>query len=109
MGPNPVLFLDSVEVSIDSFRVIDPFNISNVSKLESKSAIKILGEKGADGAFYVTTIKAAKAYYRRYFSKRSETYRQLIDSLQSDGPVQYVLNGEPIDRSGRAREIIFHQ
>ncbi len=96
MGPQPVLFLDSVEVNIDSFRLLDPFNISNITKLESKSAIKVLGEKGADGAFYVTTVKAAKAYYWRYFSTKSEKYRQLVDSPQADTSVLYVLNGKPL-------------
>jgi hypothetical protein len=60
MGQNPIVFLDSVETDMTALQTLNPFDISNISIVKPKKAKKLLGNKGADGAIYVTTIRAAK-------------------------------------------------
>jgi hypothetical protein len=55
-----------------------------------------LGNKGVDGAIYVTTVKAAKVIYWNYFISKSDEYKQLFNSSQADTTAQYVLNGEAL-------------
>lgn len=96
IGQNPVIFLDRVETEMSALQTLGPYDISNVSIVESKKAKKLLGDKGVDGAIYVTTVKAAKILYWNYLKSKSEEYRQLIDTPQADTVVQYILNGKPL-------------
>ena len=96
MGQNPSLFLDSVETNMSTLQTLNPFDISNVSVVKRKKAKKLIGNKGADGAVYVTTIKAARKIYWKFFSTKSDEYRELVPSPQADTIVQYVLNGQPL-------------
>jgi len=99
MGQNPVLFLDSIETNMSSLQTLNPFDISNISIVKPKKAKKLIGDKGTDGAIYVTTVKAAKVIYWSFFRAKSEEYRQLISSPQADTIVQYVLNGQTLTDS----------
>ncbi|MET0392155.1 MAG: hypothetical protein ABW019_03400 [Chitinophagaceae bacterium] len=99
MGPSPILFIDSVEVDFHSFQALNPFEISNVTIVRPKTAKKLIGDKGVDGAVYVTTVSAAKQAYWAFFGSKSQKYKQLIPSPQADTSVQYILNGESLTDS----------
>jgi hypothetical protein len=99
MGQSPILFLDSVETNINLLQTLNPFDISNISILKPKKAKKVLGDKGVDGAIYVTTIKAAKVIYWNYLSSKSKEYGRLFDSPQADTTAHYILNGEALTDS----------
>ena len=99
MGQNPIVFVDSVETEMSTLQTLNPFDISNIGIVKPKKAKKLLGDKGVDGAIYVTTVKAAKNIYWDYFSSKSDEYRQLFNSAQADTTAQYVLNGEALSDS----------
>jgi len=99
IGQNPIIFVDSVEVSFDSAKTLNPFDISDISIVKPKKAKKLLSDKGSDGAIYVTTVKAAKKAYWTFFSAKSDAYKQLVISPQADTIVQYILNGQPLSDS----------
>jgi len=96
MGPSPVLFVDSLEVDMDSLRALNPLDISNISIVMPKRAKRLIGERGVDGAIYITTVKSAKQIYWTFFKTKSEAYKQLLNSPQADTIVRYVLNGQPL-------------
>ncbi|HEY6503393.1 MAG TPA: hypothetical protein VIZ28_05405 [Chitinophagaceae bacterium] len=99
MGQNPVLFLDSTETDMAALQKLNPFDISNISIVKPKKAKRLLGDKGSDGAIYVTTVKEAKKIYWAFFSTKSDHYKKLLDSPQADSIVQYVLNGQTLSDS----------
>ena len=99
MGQNPIVFLDSVETEINVLQTLDPFDISNIGIVRPKKAKKLLGDKGVDGAIYITTVKAAKFIYWNYFSLKSAKYKHLFNSPQADTAIQYILNGEALSDS----------
>lgn len=99
MGQIPIVFLDSVETEMSALQTLNPFDISNIGIVKPTKAKKLLGDKGVDGAIYVTTVKAAKAIYWNYFSSKSDEYKQLFSSPQADTTAQYVLNGEALSDS----------
>jgi hypothetical protein len=94
MGLNPVVFVDSLDVDMDSLRALNPFDISNISIVKPKRAKRLIGDRGIDGAIYITTVKSAKQIYWTFFKAKSEAYKQLLNSPQADTIVQYVLNGQ---------------
>jgi hypothetical protein len=93
MGANPIWLIDSIETEIALVEKLNPYEISNISIVQPKKAKKILGDKGADGAIYVTTVNAAKNTYWKFFKSKSQEYRELIKSPQADTIAQYLLNG----------------
>lgn len=96
MGQNPIVFLDSIETEMSVLQKINPFDISNITFITTKKAKKLLGDKGVDGAVYITTVSAAKISYWNYFKTKSDEYKHLLSSPQADTIVQYVLNGEAL-------------
>lgn len=102
MGPNPVLFVDSLEVTMTAFQALNPFDISNISIVKPKTAKKQLGGRGVDGAVYVTTVKSAKQIYWNFLSTKSERYKQLIPTPNADTIVQYIVNGQALSDSSAA-------
>ncbi len=99
IGKNPIVLLDSVESEINSLHTLNPFDISNISIVIPKKAKKLLGDKGVDGAIYVTTVKAAKTIYWTYLLSKSDEYGRIFNSPQADTIAQYVLNGEALSDS----------
>lgn len=99
VGQSPALFVDSIEVDMSSFQSLNPFDISNISIVKPKKAKKLIGEKGFDGAIYVTTVASAKKAYWTFFSFKSDKYYQLISSPHADTAVQYIVNGHPLSDS----------
>jgi len=99
MGLNPIVFLDSLESDITFLQALNPFDISNISIVKPGKAKRLLGDKGLDGAIYVTTVKAAKTIYWSYFISKSEEYGRFFNSPQADTIAQYVLNGELLSDS----------
>ncbi|MEP7228788.1 MAG: hypothetical protein ABI691_00970 [Ginsengibacter sp.] len=99
MGLNPIVFLDSVETEMNVLQQLNPFEISNISIVKPKKAKKLLGDKGADGAIYVMTVKAAKIIYWNYFRTKSDEYKKLLNSPEADTTVQYILNGEVLSET----------
>ncbi len=93
------MFLDSIESEINILQTLNPFDISNISIVMPKKAKKLLGDKGVDGAIYVTTVKAAKTIYWNYLSLKSDEYGRIFNSPQADSIAQYVLNGEVLSDS----------
>ena len=96
MGQNPIVFLDSMETEMSALKTLNPFDILNIGIVKPKKAKKLLGDKGVDGAIYVTTVKADKVNYWKYFSTKSDEYKHLFNSPQTDTAVQYMLNGEAL-------------
>ena len=107
LGAQPAFFLDSVEVSSDEFQKINPLFISNITVLHKRTAKKVLGEKGADGAVYVITIKFANECYWKFLSSVSDQYKQIVPFPAADSTVLYELNGEVLT-SHSARGSLFH-
>lgn len=99
MGQNPIVFLDSVETGMTALQAVNPFDISNISIVKPKKAAKLLGDKGLDGAIYITTVRAAKIIFWKYLSSKSDEYRRLFNSPQADSNAQYILNGEALSDS----------
>ena len=99
MGQNPIRFLDSVETHMTDLQTFNPFDISNISIVKPKKAKKLLGDKGVDGAIYVTTKRAAKVIYWNFLCSKSDQYRRLFNSPQADTTAQYILNGEALSDS----------
>jgi hypothetical protein len=93
MGKYPILFLDSAETNIGKLNGLNPFDISNINIVKPKRARKYLGDRGIDGAIYVTTKNAAKIRNWNFLKSKSEVYSQQINSPQADTVVQYVVNG----------------
>ena len=60
MGQNPIVFLDSMETEMSALKTLNPFDILNIGIVKPKKAKKLLGDKGVDGAIYVTTVKETK-------------------------------------------------
>lgn len=85
------MVLDSIETEMSSLQTPNPFGISNIGIVKPKKAKTLLGNKGVDGAIYVTTVKAAKVIYWNYFSLKSDKYKQLFNSPKADTAAQYVL------------------
>lgn len=96
MGQNPVLFVDSTEVDMTAFDALNPFDISNISIVKPKKAKKLLGDKGGDGAIYVTTVNSARQIYWNFLSTKSDKYKQLIPTPTADTVVQYIVNGQAL-------------
>lgn len=99
MGRDPVIFIDSIEVEMSILWALNPVDISNISIVKPKKAKKLFGNRGIDGAVYVTTKKAAKVAYWNFFREKSENYKKLIEVPEADTIVQYVLNGESLSDS----------
>jgi hypothetical protein len=96
MGQNPIVFLDSVESEMNYLQSVNPFDISNICIVKPKKAKLYLGDKGVDGAIYVTTVKASKTIYWNFLSSKSDEYGRLFNSPQADTSAQYILNGEAL-------------
>jgi hypothetical protein len=96
MGPNPIVFLDSAEIDLEKLNSVKPFHISNIQMLVPKKAKKIIGNKGSDGAIFVTTVKAAKLRNWSYLRAKSSEFAKLILSPSGDTSVDYILNGTPL-------------
>jgi hypothetical protein len=92
-GSNPTVFLDSIETTMSELKDLNPMDISNITLVQPKNAKKLLGDKGIDGAMYVTTKKSARDIYWKFFSSKSVDYKNLLPNAQADTIVQYVLNG----------------
>jgi hypothetical protein len=99
MGQTPALFVDSMEVNMSAFQALNPLEISNIGIVKPGKAKRLLGDKGTDGAIYVTTVKSAKQIYWTFLSTKSEKYKQLITSPKADTIVQYILNGQALSDS----------
>jgi len=105
MGPNPIVFLDSVESEMNYLQSVKPLDISNICIVKPKKAKLLLGEKGVDGAIYVTTVKASKTIYWNYLRSKSDEYESLFNSPQADTTAQYILNGEALSDSATPRKL----
>ncbi|MCW3074798.1 MAG: hypothetical protein JWP69_1867 [Flaviaesturariibacter sp.] len=99
MGENPIVFLDSIETDMSEMQTLNPFDISNISIVKPQKAKKLLGNKGVDGAIYVTTVRAAKLIYWNYLRLKSDEYERCFNTPQADTTAQYVLNGEALTDS----------
>jgi hypothetical protein len=75
---------------------LNPIDISYISVVKPKKAKKQLGDKGADGAVYITAANAAKRAYWNFFRNESKEYKQIVNSPDADLIVQYVLNGQAL-------------
>lgn len=96
LGMNPILFLDSVETDLENLKTISPFNISNIDIMSKKKVEKYFGDRGFDGAVYVTTVQAAKKKYWNFLRNKSPEYKEIVNSPQADTIVQYIVNGETL-------------
>jgi hypothetical protein len=92
MGENPIIFIDSTESRFETIQKLNPFDISIVAILVPKKAKKSLGEKGKDGAVYVTTVEYARKNYWKFLTSQSKAYADIVPSPESDSTVAYILN-----------------
>jgi hypothetical protein len=102
LGQNPVLFIDSMEVHMSAFQTLNPFDISNISIVKPKKAMRLIGAKAVDGAIYVTTVKSAKQIYWTFLTNKSEDYKLLFPSPVADTAVQYIVNGQALSERSTA-------
>ena len=92
LGNNPVFFIDSVNVDNSDLQKYDPNEIAQVTVYKPDEARGMFGDDGKDGAVYIFTKKYAKSRYWQYFQRKSEDYKKLVLSPESDTAVQYILN-----------------
>ncbi|GAA4337150.1 hypothetical protein GCM10023149_46440 [Mucilaginibacter gynuensis] len=82
----PLYMVDGIEVSSDTFKVLQPDNIERIEILKDASATAIYGVKGANGVILVTTKNT------RVDSIRSPK------GLPSSDDIVYMLDGELSDK-----------
>lgn len=92
LGDNPIFFIDSVNVDNSALQKYDPTEIAQVSVYKDQEAKDLFGEDGKDGVVYIFTKKYVKTKYWLYFQSKSDDYKRLVPSPESDTAVQYVLN-----------------
>lgn len=92
LGSDPIFFIDSVNVDNSALQNYDPTEIAQVTVYKDKEATDLFGEDGKDGVVYIFTKKYAKSKYWLYFQSKSEDYKRLVPSPESDTAIQYVLN-----------------
>lgn len=88
---DPILFIDSVRVSISLIKNLDPNEIASLTIYKGADAIEKM-ESATNGLIYIETRKVAKAKYWKYFKSKSAEYGKLISSPQGDSNIQYILN-----------------
>ena len=99
MGPFPLLFLDSVEVKMSTLEKVNPMDISTVRILVPKKAKRTLGERGCDGAIYVTTVQFAKWNYWKFLSSKSTEYLKRVPNPDLDTSIVYILNDTVLSKN----------
>ena len=92
LGNNPIFFIDSVNVDNSELQKYDPTEIAQVTVYKDKEATDLFGEDGKDGVVYIFTKKYTKAKYWLYFQSKSDNYKKLVPTPESDTAVQYILN-----------------
>jgi len=88
------LIVDSIPVTEEAFKKIDPLTIAAVSVYKDSTAIKLLGDKGKNGAIYAETKPFAKKRFWNYLSRKSAEYKKLFPNIDSDTNAVYILNGD---------------
>ena len=89
---DPVLFIDSINVTRIEMQEYQPTDIAVVTVYKDTNAIKLVGEQGKFGAVYVETKKFARNKYWNYFKSKSADYLKIIPTPQSDSSVIYILD-----------------
>lgn len=97
IGNNPLIFIDSVNVTNDEMQKYDPNNISSVTILKDKAAFDQFGDDGKDGVIFIESKVFSKKRYWTYFSSKSEEYKQQVPTPLNDFMVQYILNDRILD------------
>lgn len=93
LGPNPVYFIDSVEVAQAALQQYAPESIAALTIYKDAEATRLVGARGKDGVVYVETKPFDTRHYRRYFARKSPAFAQLVASGAEEANIQYVLNG----------------
>jgi hypothetical protein len=94
LGKDPVLFLDSVNITRVDMLGYNPNDIAEVVVYKDTNAIRLVGEQGKFGVVYVETKKFARNKYWNYFKSKSADYLKVVPAPESDSSVIYILNGE---------------
>jgi len=92
LGDDPIFFIDSINVLQSELMKYDPTEIAQVTVFKDKEATDLFGDEGKDGVVYITTKKYAKMKYWTYFQSKSDDFKRLVPSPESDTSIQYVLN-----------------
>jgi len=92
LGDDPIFFIDSINVDHSEIMKYDPTEIAQVTVYKDKEATDLFGDDGKDGVVYITTKKYAKRKYWTYFQSKSDDFKKLVPSPESDTSIQYVLN-----------------
>lgn len=90
----PIYVLDSIKAKPDTFKTINPKDISTVSVIKDATAIELLGKEGTNGIIYIETKTFAKKRFWKYFSKKSGDYKATFPTLNSDTSAAYIINGD---------------
>lgn len=90
----PIYFLDSVEVSPDNFRKVDPKQIAAISVYKDSTATALFGERAKEGVIYVETKVLAKKKLWKLLSEKSAEYKKIFPNFESDNEAVYILNGK---------------
>ena len=96
LGPAPVFFVDSIEVTPIQLQTIDANSISILTIYYNETAVKQLGERAKDGAVYSETISFARKRYLRNLSAYSTEYASLV--ANGDSQVQYILDDKVLSK-----------
>lgn len=92
LGDHPIFFIDSINVDETELQNYEPAEIAQVTVFKGKEAVALAGDDGKDGVIYIFTKKYAKTKYWQYFQTKSNDYKKLVVSPESDTTIQYVLN-----------------
>ncbi|AWH86159.1 hypothetical protein HYN59_14040 [Flavobacterium album] len=91
-GIPSVFFLDSLEITMDDFRKINPLTLTLTSVYYDSTAVELVGERGRRGVVYLETKQFAKKRYWNFFRSKSKEYRKLFPTKDSDMNAVYILN-----------------
>lgn len=95
----PLLIIDSVIVSMDSIKNINPNDIADVTVLKEKTRLAVYGERGRKGVIIAETKPFARKKYIHFLRLSSKGYDSLYRQIGSDSSFQYILNGKVLTQN----------
>ena len=93
---DPALFVDSVRTSMTELPNIKPDDIASINVIKDTRRL-LPGDE--NGVIYIETKKFVTARFQRFLASRSKKYADLLSSATVDTEIQYILNGNPLNRN----------
>jgi hypothetical protein len=88
----PVMFVDSVNVTSIELQKYQPTEIATVTIYKDSNAIRLVGPQGKDGVAYIETKNFARNKYWNFLKSKSQAYLKVVPEPQENSLVIYILN-----------------